>query len=470
LGTALLPPLEEAIHSLSTFVNNLWMGATALPLPLKISLIGLVLLSIFALQRYAQRLGHPVLELLPEPVRAPLRFIGSLGQGIVFVLRHRLAATAFLVLTLLMIVYFATAIISTYANGWAWLGGVPGFAQFAPTATPTATPTVPPLPTATPLPQMPRELWDADYAAAHNLGTPPTEIAVRQAIAARDSALTNFRRWLNGEVNWSSAELRLKMNDSDAARTYFFQNVSAYPESVWPARVKEVRAQLDQQMNYLRGLLDVMTRVEAKDWNGALAAAGDLDRIDNFNVRADVQRALERSRSTPTPTPTTVIQIIVLPTLSPTATPTPSATPLPSPTPTRTPIPSSTPSPTVTRTPTPDLVVRLIASDKDAVNNQDWKLADYITDQLNGSMGTNDPRRGDLAKWMTDKADNPLLYVDPPSDPSTRPLFSDTCASWHEVGFALTLDSGNLPARKLNVRISKWLDFYATQTDQAGCA
>src|SRR5207247_2594657 len=84
---------------------------------------------------------------------------------------------------------------------------------------PTVTPTVLPLPTATPLPQMPRELWDADYAAAHNLGTPPTEIAVRQAIAARDSALTNFRRWLNGDVNWSSAELRLKMNDSDSPRT-----------------------------------------------------------------------------------------------------------------------------------------------------------------------------------------------------------------------------------------------------------
>ena len=116
LGMALLPPLEDAIHSLSTFVNNLWMGATALPLPLKISLIGLILLSIFALQRYAQRLGRPVLELLPEPVRAPLRFIGSLGQGIVFVLRHRLAATAFLVLTLLMIVYFATAIISAVCH------------------------------------------------------------------------------------------------------------------------------------------------------------------------------------------------------------------------------------------------------------------------------------------------------------------------------------------------------------------
>ncbi len=458
LGAAILPVVDGAFHALSTFVYNLWRGAAALPLPLKISLLGLILLSIFALQQYAQRVGRSVFDLLPPPVRLPLQFTRSLADGVVFLLRHRLAATAFLVLTFLMIIYFATAIISTYANGWAWLGGVPGFAQFAPTPTATPAPATP-----TPLPQMPRELWDADYAAAHNAGTPPTEIAIRQAIAARDSALTNFRRWLAGDVNWSSAELRLKMNDADSARTYFFQSVSAYPESAWPARVKEVRGQLDHQMDYLRGLLDVMTRAEAKDWNGALSAAGDLDRSENFNVRADVQQAVERSQRTPTPTPTPVIQIIVLPSPTPTLTPTPSTTPTASSTPTR------TPSPTITRTPTPDLALRLIASDKDAVNNQDWKLAGYITDQLNGSLSANDPRRRDLGNWMTDKADNPLLYVDPPSDPATRPLFSDTCASWHTVGYALTLDSGNTRATRLHVRVSKWLDYYTSQSDQVGC-
>ncbi len=467
VGLSLVPTLNTASQSASTFASNLWRGASALPLPLKISLFGLILLTIFALQQYAQRLGRPMLDLLPPPVRVPLQLVGSIFGGIVFLLRHRLAATAFLVLTFLMIIYFATAIISTYANGWAWLGGVPGFAQFAPTATPTKTaiPTVTP----TPLPQMPRELWDADYAASHSFGTPPTEIAIRQAIAARDSSLTNFRRWLRGDVNWSSAELRLKINDADSARTYFFQNVSAYPEGVWPARVKEVRGQLDHQMDYLRGLLDVMTRAEAKDWNGALAAASDLDRLENFSVRGDIEQAIAFSKRTPTPTPTTVIQIIVLPSPTPTTTPTPSVTPTPPNTPTRTPIPTNTPSPTITRTPTPDLVVRLIASDKDAVNNQDWKLAGYITNQLNAAMSANDSRRRDLANWITDKADNPLLYIDPPSDPAMRPTFNDTCASWHEIGYALTLDSGNARAIKLRTRVAKWLDWYTTQTDAAGC-
>lgn len=243
--------LEGALGSLSTFVNNLWKSAGALPLSLRIALVGLILLSIFALQQYARQIGKSLFDILPSPISRPLQFVQKLVDGIVFLLRNRLAATAFLILTLLMIIYFAMAIIGTMS------GSFSAFGFGAPTPTPTL---VPSTATATPLPQMPRELWDGKYAEENRLGTPPVEIAIRQAIAARDSALTNFRRWLKGEVNWSSAELRLKMNDADAARTYFFQNVGTYPEAVWPLRVREVRAQLDEQAQYLRALLDVMVR------------------------------------------------------------------------------------------------------------------------------------------------------------------------------------------------------------------
>lgn len=459
LNDALVPMWDALLSPLSTFVNNLWRGAGALPLSLKIALIGLILLSIYALQQYAQRIGRPVTELLPPPLRWPINLARGIGEWFVFLLRHRLAATAFLVLTFLMIIYFATAILSTYSQGFAWLAGVPGFAHLAPT--PTATP-APPTPTL--LPTMPRELWDGQYAAETNRGTPPIEIAVRQAIAARDSALANFRRWLRGEVNWSSAELRLKMNDADAARTYFFQNVGQYPETVWPPRVREVRAQLDHQLDYLRQLLDVMQRAEAKDWNGALASASELDRIENFNVRGEVEQTIERGRRTPTPTATPVIQIIVLPTPTPTITPTPTNTP------TRTPTPLPTSTPTITRTPTPDLAARMIANDKEAVNNQDWKLATYLTGELNRTLASNDPRRKDLAAWMADHADNPLLYVDPPNGPPSqvtyRPSVSETCLSANTVNLALTLDSANTKAQRIRTRVNRWLDYYSNEYDR----
>jgi hypothetical protein len=198
---------------LSTFVNNLWRNANALPISLKIAFIGLILLSIFALQQYARQVGKSLFDILPAPISRPLRWLASVWDGIIFQLRNRLPATAFLILTLLMIVYFALAIVGTATGTFSAFGFGP------PTATATAV-----LPTATttptPVPQMPRELWDGKYAEENRLGTPPVEIAIRQALAARDSALTNFRRWLKGEINWSSAELRLKMNDADAARTF----------------------------------------------------------------------------------------------------------------------------------------------------------------------------------------------------------------------------------------------------------
>jgi len=361
------------------------------------------------------------------------------------------------VLTFLMIIYFATAILASYTNVLVGLGLVP-------TATPTPRPTPSPTATATPLPQMPRELWDVTYAAENSRGTPPVEIAVRQAIAARDSALTNFRRWLRGEVNWSSAELRLKINDADSARTYFYQTVSTYPEAVWPPRVLEIRAQLDDQIAYLRGLLDVMQRVESKDWSGAQAVAQELDRSSNQNVRSEIDQALERSKRTATPTATPIIQIIILPTLTPTLTPTPTRTPTRTPTPTITPTPSRTPTPTVTATPTIDVVARLIVSEKDAVTSHDWNVADFIASELNRDLAAADPRRADMTTWLNDRAENPLLYVEPPSDPSTSPTIADACNSFRVTGFALVLDSGSARAAKIRARIARWLDYYSNQT------
>jgi hypothetical protein len=457
LNDALWPMETGAFHGLSTFVNNLWKGSLALPLSLKLALIGLILLSVFALQRYARRAGRPMLSLLPPPLRWPLEALAAAWTALTFLLSQRLAATAFLVLTFLMIIYFATAILASYTSVLAGLGLVP-------TATPTARPTPLPTATETPVPQMPRELWDITYASENNRGTPPVEIAVRQAIAARDSALTNFRRWLSGEVNWSSAELRLKMNDADSARTYFYQTVSAYPESTWPPRVREIRSQLDEQMDYLRGLLDVMQRAESKDWSGAQASALELDRISNQGVRVEIDQAIERSKRTATPTPTQVIQIIILPTLTPSVTPTPTRTPTRTPTPTNTPTPTRTPTPTVTATPTTDVVGRLIVSEKDAATSHNWKVADFIAGELNLDLGATDQRRADMVTWLNDRADNPLLYVEPPSDPSTSPTISDTCDSFRLTGLALTLDSGSTKAAKIRVRVSRWLDYYSNTT------
>ena len=464
LNDALWPMETGAYHALSTFVSNLWRGAGALPLSLKFALAGLILLSIFALQRYAHRIGRPFLSLIPPPLRWPLEALASAWDALTFLIRQRLAATAFLVLTFLMIIYFATAILASYTNVLVGLGLVP-------TATPTPRPTPSPTATATALPEMPRELWDVTYATENSRGTPPAEIAVRQAIAARDSALTNFRRWLRGEVNWSSAELRLKINDADSARTYFYQTVSAYPDSYWPPRVREIRTQLDEQIAYLGGLLDVMQRVESKDWSGAQTAAQELDRSSNQNIRAEIDQAIERSKRTATPTATTVIQIIILPTLTPTVTPTPTRTPTRTPTPTITPTPSRTPTPTatatptVTATPTTDVVARLIVSEKDAVSSHDWKVADFIAGELNRDLAAADPRRADMTTWLNDRADNPLLYVEPPpSDASTSPTIADTCNSFRITGFAMVLDSGSAKAAKIRARIARWLDYYSNQT------
>ncbi|MEP7198220.1 MAG: hypothetical protein ABI874_00270 [Chloroflexota bacterium] len=453
LNDALWPLEQGLVRLLSTFVGNVWRSVSALPLPLKLAIVGLLLLTAYAIVEYARRVGRSPFDLLPAPVRWPLEFVVSLFSGIVFLLRNRLAATAFLVLTFLMIIYFGTAILGMYSNA------VGGFG-FAPPPTPTF---VPPTITPTPLPQMPRELWDAQYAAETNHGTPPTEIAIRQALAARDSALTNFRRWLRGEVNWSSAELRLKMNDADAARTYFYQSVGGYPEVVWPPRVRDVRLQLDEQIQYLKGLLDVMQRVEAKDWNGALASASALDRLSNFNVRGEIEQAIERGKRTPTPTATIAI-IIILPSVTPSQTPTRTPTPTVTPTQTRTPTPTATPIPTVTSTPTPDPVPRMIVSTKDAVSNRDWKLAEYVTGELNRTLAVTDPRRADLVGWLTDRADNPLLYVEPPSEPAYRPSTNELCVSFRTAGLAQTLDNGNAKAARIRTRVWRWLDYYSAQT------
>lgn len=454
-------PMEAGLFgALSTIVHNLWNGILALPLSLQLAFVGLVLLTGFALQRYAHQTGRTVLEVLPPPLRWPLRVLGGIGEFIVFLLRQRLAATAFLVLTILMIIYFATAILGTYANALASLGLTP------PTLTPTATPTRTPTPTITPTPtpQMPRELWDLQYATANNRGTPPIEIAVRQAIAARDSALTNFRRWLRGEIIWSSAELRLKINDADSARTYFFQSVGGYPESVWPPRVREVRNQLDEQITYLNGLLGVMQKAEAKDWTGAGSAAAELDRISNQNVSADIAAAVARSKYTPTPTATPVVQIIVLPTLTPTQTPIPTRTP------TATPIPTRTATPTITGTPTPDLVSRMIAGQKDAVSSHDWNVAEYLSGELNRALGAADPRRSSQAGWLADAADDPLLSVEPPSDPAYRPSIESLCNSARISGYALTLDGGNAKAARIRSRVAVWQDYYSNATGrEVGC-
>jgi hypothetical protein len=458
LNDALWPLETGSFHAVSTLVNNLWNGGSALPFSLKLALAGLVLLSIFALHRYSRRVGRPFLSLLPPPLRWPLEALRTAWEGLTFLIRQRLAATAFLVLTFLMIIYFATAILASYTNVLAGLGLVP-------TATPTALPTLLPTATPTPLPQIPRELWDITYAAENNRGTPPVEIAVRQAIAAHDSALTNFRRWLRGEVNWSSAELRLKMNDADSARTYFYQIVGPYPETVWPPRVREIRSQLDEQMDYLRGLLDVMQRVESKDWSGAQASALELDRISNQNVRAEIDQAIERSNRTATPTATPIIQIIILPTLTPSVTPTPTRTPTRTPTPTSTPTPTRTPTPTATATPTVDVVAHLMVSEKDAVTNRDWKGADSIARELDQSLSPVDQRRSDMSAWLNDRAENPLLYVEPPpSDPSISPTISDTCNSFRMTGLALVLDSSSTKAARIRVRISRWLDYYSIKT------
>ncbi len=470
LNDALFPLWAGISRGLSTFVYNLWKGASNLPLSLKLMTVGLILLSIFALQQYAHRLGRPLLDLIPPPMQWPLKAIASLFAGLGFLLRHRLAATAFLILTFLMIIYFAAAILSSYSNAFAFLGGVPGFAQFVPTATPTAIPTAIATATSTALPTIPRELWDGQYATEHNRGTPPTEIAVRQAIAARDSALTSFRRWLRGEINWSSPELRLKWNDADAARTYFFQNVGMYPESVWPPRVHEVRVQLDEQVNYLQGLLDVTQKVEVKEWTAALAAASELDRRSNQNVRDEIAAAVERAKKPPTATATPVVQIIILPSPTPTVTPTGSPTAPATSTPTRTPLPTITPTPSITPTPTPDIIARFIVREKEAVNAGDWKLADFIASELTKILVPSDVRRKDLGAWLADHAENPLMYVDPPNGPpetsSYRPSIPEVCRVWHEANLALVMDGNNAKATRLRTRVMRWLDYYSTQYDR----
>ena len=457
LNDALWPMETSALYAVSTFVSNLWRGAGALPFSLKLALIGLILLSIFALQRYAHQSARTVLSFIPPPLRWPLEALASAWDALTFLVRQRLAATAFLVLTFLMIIYFATAILASYTNVMVGLGLIP-------TATPTPRPTPTPTATATPLPQMPRELWDIIYATETNHGTPPVEIAVRQAIAARDAALTSFKRWLRGEVNWSSPELRLKINDADSARTYFYQTVSSYPESGWPPRVQQIRAQLDEQLSYLNGLLDVMQRAEAKDWSGAQAAATELDKLSNQAVRTEIDQAIERSKRTATPTATTVIQIIILPTLTPTITPTPTRTPTRTPLPTSTPTPSRTPTPSITPTATADVVAGLIVSERDAVTRRDWKVADFIASELNRDLAAADPRRADMTIWLNDRADNPLLYVEPPADPSTSLSIADACNSYRITGYALALDSVSAKSAKIRARIARWLGYYADKT------
>ncbi len=448
--------LADALNGVSTVVGNLWANAGALPLSLKVALLGVILLSLFALQQYARQMERSLLDMLPAPLSRSLRWLLGVLDFIAFNLRYHLAASAFLVLTLLMIIYFALAIFGAAGGSFGPFGFSEPTATPTPTPSPTVLPTLTPTATPTPVPRMPRELWDGAYAEQNRLGTPPVEIAIRQAIAARDSALTNFRRWLKGEVNWSSAELRLKANDADSARTYFFQTVAPYPEAVWSARVKEVRAQLDEQKQYLAVLLEVMTRAEAKEWNAALGAARDLDRIRDFGVQADVQAAMERARRTPTPTATVAV-IIILPSV------TPSQTPTRTPTSTQTPVPTVTPTPTAVRTPTPDVVSRMAASAKDAVNRRDWDVATYIVSELHRTLSADDPRRAELVAWLVTQADDPTLYPDPPGDPAYRPSVTTVCARYRIVSLALTLDDDEPKALRLRGYVFKWLDYYSTE-------
>src|SRR5947209_9662851 len=94
LNDALLPIEASAFGAVSTFVHNLWIGAAALPLSLKLALIGLIILTLFALQRYAHNTGRTIAALLPPPLRLLLDFSAGLWQFVVFLFSQRLAATA----------------------------------------------------------------------------------------------------------------------------------------------------------------------------------------------------------------------------------------------------------------------------------------------------------------------------------------------------------------------------------------
>ena len=84
LNDALWPMEAGLFGALSTIVHNLWNGIFALPVSLQLAFVGLVLLTGFALQRYAHQTGRTVLEVLPPPLRWPLRVLGGIGEFIVF--------------------------------------------------------------------------------------------------------------------------------------------------------------------------------------------------------------------------------------------------------------------------------------------------------------------------------------------------------------------------------------------------
>jgi hypothetical protein len=438
------PLWDNFVQAIGTFTYNVWRGTASLPWSLRLAFLGLLLLTLVAFNQYAQKVGKPPLELLPWPARVPLKIFVRIGEGLAYALRYRLAATAFLVLTVLMILYFGSLVVSSYSPLLTGLVSTPLSVAAA----------TPPLP-------LPRELWDEPYALAQRKGKPAIENDLALAIAARDSAVVNFKRWLRGEVSWSSADLRLKLTDAEAARTHFYQVVGGYERSVWPPRVKEIETALNEHVDYLRGLLKTMQKAEAKNWEGALADAAELDAKYTPKVRDEVAQAAKPKAPIATSTPI----ILILPTLTPSPTPSPTRTPTPTPSPTPTRTPTPTPSPT------PDLNP-LLARAQTALTAGDWRTAEVSIAELHKHLAAADPRRKELAAWLADYAENPLVYIRPPETiPQTfyGPTFTQTCNIEREVRWALLMDSTNAKAQKLQKAVAAWVEYYRTYERESVC-
>jgi hypothetical protein len=444
------PLWDNLVQSVGSFTYNVWRGTASLPWSLRLAFVGLILLTLVAFNQYAQKVGKPPLELLPWPVRVPLKVFAALGEGLTYALRYRLAATAFLVLTLLMILYFGSLVFSSYSPLLAGLISSPLSVAAA-----------------TPSPPMPRELWDEPYALAQRKGKPAIENDAALALAARDSAVVNFKRWLRGEVSWSSADLRLKLTDAESARTHFFQVVGGYERSAWPTRVREIETQLNEQVDHLRGLLKVMQKAEAKSWEGALADAAELDAKYTPKIHDDIAQAAKPKTPAPTNTPI----ILILPTLTPSPTPSPTRTPTPTPSPTLTPSPTPTRTPTPTPSPTPNLEP-LFARAQTALTEGDWRTAESSIAELHKNLAVTDPRRKELAAWLADHAENPLVYIRPPDTPPATfygPTFTQTCNTDRTVRWALLMDGTNAKAQKLQKAVAAWVEYYRTYERESVC-
>ena len=184
--------------------------------------------------------------------------------------------------------------------------------------------------------------------------------------------------YTNCVINSAILDCEIIINGS--AYTQTFANITSIDQipndNLWIESIDFLLSLVDEIEEYEVNLLNNTISITSK-CNGNQSALGNAD----FSLYFDIEYDISCENIVPTPTPTAT----PTPTPTPTATPTPTPTATPTPTPTPTATPTPTPTPTATPTPTPTPTPIPISAFRTTV---DTRLTYNVTDSCGGGNFT----------------------------------------------------------------------------------